>query len=220
MAANDFKKNSKRIGIMGGTFDPIHYGHLLAAEEASYAFDLEKVIFIPAGCPPHKKGRKVAPAEDRFIMVLLAILDNPKFSVSKIEMYDKSPVHTVDTIKKLRKIYPDGQGYRLYFITGLDAILSITSWKDPFLLAKLCRFIAVTRPGYNIDDIKKLPFEIRSVIDILEIPLLAISSTEIRNRIREGRCIKYLLPPLVESYIYRRMLYKEALIEGGNNEEI
>lgn len=182
---------------MGGTFDPIHHGHLVAAEEARYAFDLERVLFIPAG-HPWQKERHVAPAEERYEMTLLATRDNDAFEVSRIELDRDGPTYTVDTLRQLHAEDPEAA---LFFITGADAILDILSWKDPDEALSLATFVAVTRPGYLLE---KLPSR---AIEVLEIPALAISSTDIRARVAAGRPIRYLVPDAVSAHISDRRLY-------------
>jgi nicotinate-nucleotide adenylyltransferase len=200
---------------MGGTFDPIHFGHLLAAEEARNALDLERVLFIPAGTPPHKNPGAISDAEDRYSMTVVATLDHPAFRVSRIEIDRQGSSHTVDTLKALRKQF--GEGPEFFFITGLDAVLEILSWKHPEELCSLCRLVAVSRPGYNPKRMEELPPAVRSAVIPLEIPLLAISSTEIRRRIREGRSARYLVPPGVADYIRKCGLY--SFTSGGAEEE-
>lgn len=198
-----------RIGLMGGTFDPIHYGHLVTAEEAFVKFKLDRVIFIPSGSPPHKSLRKVADGSHRFIMSQMATITNPHFDVSRLEVDSDGPTYTVDTLKKLRE--GELKEADLTFITGADAILEICSWKSPEELFSLCRFAAATRPGYVVsDDLRKsvAPFG-EGRIDFFEVPALAISSTDIRLRIKEGRPVRYLLPDEVISYIGKNCLYME-----------
>jgi nicotinate-nucleotide adenylyltransferase len=197
-----------KIGIMGGTFDPIHFGHLLAAEESRSVLGLNEVIFIPSGDPAHKRGRKIASPEDRYVMTLLTTLTNRNFTPSRIEIDRKEPSHTVDTLREMRHWYAP-EKVAFYFITGLDAVLGITSWKEYEALPGLCSIVAVSRPGYAPQSLESLPGEIRDAIIPLEIPLLSISSTEIRARIEEDRSIKYLLPESVEQYIYKRGLYRK-----------
>lgn len=190
-----------RIGIIGGTFNPIHYGHLFAAEEIYYRFKLDKVIFVPSHQPPHKEGR-VAPARHRFRMTKLAVRSNPHFEISGIEIDRPGKSYTIDTIKSFKGIY--GEKTQIYFITGADVILDIGTWKDFRQLLKLCQFVALTRPGYNLEKLKK---NLLSEIILVEIPALAISGTDIRKRLREGQPIKYLVPESVENYIYEHGLY-------------
>lgn len=194
---------------MGGTFDPVHYGHLLAAEEARVAMGLEEVIFVPTGVPPHKDFSKIAPPIHRYHMTLLAVLDNPFFSVSDVEVSKDYPTHSVDTLAEIKDslVKSRGRELELYFITGMDAIRGIMSWKEPLKLASMCTFIAVTRPGYDPSELDLLPDQIRRSVVLLEIPLFSISSTEVRRRVREGKSIRYLVPPLVELYILKHRLY-------------
>lgn len=198
----------RKIGIMGGTFDPIHYGHLLAAEEACFALDLEEVIFVPTGDPYHKRGRNVSSSEDRYNMALLTTLDNPAFTTSRIEIDRKEASHTVDTLREMRHWYaPDSTEF--FFITGLDAFLDMPKWKEYEVIFELSTVVAVSRPGYKDVSLEDLPVEInKEAIILLEIPLLSISSTEIRERVADGRNIRYIVPQLVEQYIYKKGLYK------------
>ncbi|MDO4952231.1 MAG: nicotinate-nucleotide adenylyltransferase [Synergistaceae bacterium] len=198
-------KDALKIGIMGGTFNPVHYGHLRAAEEARERLSLEKVIFIPAGNPPHK-SENLAPAEDRYNMTLLAIQDCPYFSVSRIETDRQDKSYTFETLETLKK-NPEYTKAELYFITGFDAVLDIINWKSPEAIAALCRIAAVSRPGYTQDKISSLPENIRRTVIPLEMPLLEISGTELRRRIIDGKSIKYLVPPSVEKYIVEKGLY-------------
>lgn len=200
----------RKIGIMGGTFDPIHFGHLLAAEESRTALGLDGVIFIPAGDPAHKREHRTASPEDRYVMTLLTTLGNPEFTPSRIEIDRKEPSHTVDTLREMRHWYAP-ERVLFFFITGLDAVLGITNWKEYEALPGLCRIVAVNRPGYAPQKLEGLPAEMQDAIIPLEIPLLSISSTEIRQRIKEGRSIKYLLPEAVEQYIYKKGLYRKKL---------
>lgn len=201
--------SKRRLGIMGGTFDPIHYGHLVAAEGARHAFNLEKVVFIPAGNPPHKPGYIVAEPSVRYKMTCLAIASNPFFCSSAMEVERPGPSYTVDTVRKMAHLYPEK---RIYFITGADAILEIFSWKDSQILLTMCNFVATTRPGYCLKELNKrfdsMPKGVKQNISFMEVPALAISSTDIRQRVHEGKPIKYLLPEPVEDYILRNNLYR------------
>ena len=202
-------RDKQRIGVMGGTFDPIHYGHLVTAEAARCEFRLDEVIFVPAGQPPHKSKRRVSPIEDRYAMSVLATVTNPHFSVSPIEMEREGPSYTIDTLTALKKIY--GQRSELFFITGVDAILEILSWKNPEQLLTTSSFVAASRPGYSPHQmnilLRQLPEELRQRIIPLQVPALAISSSDLRQRVADGRPIKYLLPEAVESYIHKAGLY-------------
>jgi nicotinate-nucleotide adenylyltransferase len=197
---------ARRIGVMGGTFDPIHNGHLVTADEARYAHGLDEVIFVPAGAPWQKSHTEVAPAEDRYLMAIIATSNDPGFGVSRLEIEREGPTYTLDTLRALRGRHP---GDELFFITGADAILQILTWREPEAVLREARFIAATRPGYDLDRLEKeLPVGLEDRVSIMEIPALAISSTDIRRRVREGRPIRYLLPPGVATYIERRGLYR------------
>ncbi len=206
-------KSYKKIGIMGGTFNPIHNGHLVTAQEALSQFKLDMVVFIPTGDPPHKIENEVASAEDRYIMTVIATSSNSNFFVSRMEIDRSGKSYTIDTVRQLKRIY--GRDSMLYFITGADAILEILTWKNTDEIVLLCKFIAATRPGYDlsrIEDLRKRLFNNTETADkkiyIMEIPALSISSTDIRNRIRHNRPIDYLLPEGVSNYILKHGLYK------------
>lgn len=200
----------KRYGIMGGTFDPIHIGHLVIAEEARNKFNLDKVIFVPSGNPPHKDLNKVTNAIDRYEMTLIATLDNPNFEVSTIELKKNEKTYTVDTLKDL--INSCKEETEFYFITGADAILDLPNWKSVDELLELCNFVAATRPGFNLskmeESIKNLEKKYNKTIYTITVPSLKVSSTDIRNRIKMGSSVKYLLPLSVENYILKNNLYK------------
>ncbi len=197
----------QRLGIMGGTFDPIHYGHLLMAEEARQAFALDEVVFVPNGRPAHKKAYLVSSPEERYAMTLLATGSNPCFSASRIEIERPGPSYTIDTLREFRALHQDLE--TLYFITGADAVLEILTWHEYDHLVRECQFIAVTRPGFVLD---RLPEIVDAAfldrVHFLPIPRLEISSTDIRKRVREGRSIKYLTPEPVEAYIQQQGLYR------------
>ncbi len=197
---------SIKTGIMGGTFDPIHYGHLLAAEECRRRLNIDRIVFVPTGSPPHKKDRRVTDAEDRYAMTLLATAGVPEFSVSRTEVDRAYPSHTVDTLREfIAKGTPPED---LFFITGLDALLSIDTWVDYMLLPSLCTLVTATRPGYDVRGLDALPRAIRENLKLVEIPQFAISSTEIRQRAGDGRGIRFLVPHLVETYIESAGLYR------------
>lgn len=200
---------------MGGTFNPIHYGHLVTAEEARIQFNLNRVLFIPTDDPPHKEGQKITNAQQRYLMTVMATGSNPYFYVSRMEIDRPQPSYTMDTVKDLHKVYKDSQ---IFFITGTDAVLDILTWKNPAEILNLCIFIAATRPGYELDKLnnikKRLEDElgiadINEKIHIIKIPALAISSTDIRNRVRTGKPIRYLLPEGVANHIYKMNFYKK-----------
>lgn len=196
------------LAIMGGTFDPIHYGHLVVAEQVRHSFKCSKVLFVPAGRPPHKDERSISDVADRLAMTRLAVASNPYFEVSTIEIERPGPSYAIDTVREVKELY---QPKNLYFITGADAVLEILTWKDVEKLLSLCNFVAVTRPGYDITNLqqklKTLPDKHFKNIIPFYIPSLAISSTYIRNQVRSCEPIKYLLPESVEQYIYENLLY-------------
>jgi nicotinate-nucleotide adenylyltransferase len=195
-----------RVGVMGGTFNPIHIGHLVTAEEALYAFSLAEVVFVPAGQPWQKEHEDVASPEDRYLMTVIATASNPHFRVSRMEIDRPGPTYTIETLRRLRNELGDVE---LYFITGADAILQILTWKDPQEVLTEARFIAATRPGYDLDRLEKeLPEELEDRVRVLEIPALAISSTDVRRRVGEGRPVRYLLPEGVARYVEKQGLYR------------
>ncbi len=197
----------QRLGIMGGTFDPIHYGHLLMAEEARQAFALEKVVFVPNGWPAHKKAYLVSSPEERYAMTRLATASNPYFSASRMEIERSGVSYTIDTLREFRALYPKLE--QLYFITGADAVLEILTWHEYDQLVRECRFIAVTRPGFVLERLSEITdAEFLNHVSFLPIPGLEISSTDIRQRVRESRSIKYLTPEPVEAYIQQHGLYR------------
>ena len=193
----------RRLGIMGGTFDPIHYGHLVTAEEALVQFELEGVLFVPTGSPWMKEHEVVSPAEDRYLMTVIATASNPVFSVSRIEVDREGQTFAVDTLRALK----DETDADLYFVTGADAILEILHWKEPEELFELAHFIAATRPGYDVAGFE-VPGGARDAVTVMTIPALAISSTDIRDRVKSGRPIRYLVPEGVKSYIEKAGLYR------------
>lgn len=203
----------KKIGIMGGTFDPIHFGHLMIANEVLSKYNMDKIIFIPSGNPPHKK-RTLASSWDRYLMTNIATLSNDKFVVSDIEIKSSEKSYTINTVKKLLGFYNDTE---FYFITGTDALIDLPNWYQTENLFKLCRFIGVSRPGYSMLEIEKKLNEIKNQyngqIELLQVPMLQISSTVIRERIKCGRSVKYLLPEMVEQYIIKNSLYAENKID-------
>ncbi len=204
-------KDCKSIAIMGGTFDPIHNGHLVTAEAVRHRFNVDRVVFMPAGQPAHKADKKVTHNEHRYLMTVLATMRNENFEVSRIEIDRPGLTYTIDTIEALKKMCRND--VRLYFITGADAIHQIMTWKEPERLLTLCDFVAVTRPGYDrtklFADIGEIREKYESRIHYMEVPALAISSSDIRQRARKGEPIKYLLPQEVEDYIYKFRLYQE-----------
>jgi nicotinate-nucleotide adenylyltransferase len=191
----------RRLGVMGGTFDPIHVGHLVAASEALFAFELDRVIFVPTGQPWQK--RSYSDAEDRYLMTVLGAAGNPRFAVSRLEIDRRGPTYTADTMEALRSFH--GPGVTMYFIVGGDAALRLDTWKHIDRLKELAEIIAVTRPGFALGTLEREPTW--PVIRIMEMPAIDISSTEIRNRVQSGRPIDYLVPGEVLRYIRERGLY-------------
>ena len=200
----------RKLAIMGGTFDPIHIGHLVTAEEVRHEFGIDEVLFVPTGHPPHKSHMNMTTSEHRYLMTVLATAENPNFKVSRLEIEREGITYTVDTIKELKKIY--GDKVKIYFITGADAVQKILTWKSPEELLTLCDFVAVTRPGYQkhelIAYVEELKRKYEVNIHFLEVPALAISSSNIRERINEMKPIKYLVPAEVENYIKKYNLYE------------
>ena len=201
-------KGPFRIGIMGGTFNPIHYGHLLCAEQARCKFRLRQVIFVPSGEPPHKHIVHIAPAQHRYNMTLLATSTNPHFSVSRVEIDREGPSYAVDTIAYFIKLYSE-YNPKVYFITGCDAVTEILSWRKPEKILSMATIIAATRPGYDFKNLRDtVGLDVFKQIKPLEASALAISSTDIRSRIEDGRPIRYLLPEAVEQYVRKHGLYE------------
>ncbi len=187
-----------RLGVMGGTFDPIHNGHLVAASEVASAFNLDEVIFVPTGTPWQKS--QVTAAEDRYLMSVIATAANPRFRVSRVDIDRDGLTYTIDTLRDVKSLYPDAE---LFFITGADAIAQILSWRDVDQIWGLAHFVAVTRPGHKLE----LPPHPEGAISTLEIPALSISSTDIRARVAAKKPVWYLVPDGVVQYIGKHALY-------------
>jgi nicotinate-nucleotide adenylyltransferase len=195
-----------RIGIMGGTFDPIHYGHLFIAEEARLAYGLAQVVFLPNGNPPHKEGSLLSPALHRFAMTELAVQTNPFFVASESEIQRKGVVYTYDTLALFRAQYPDTE---LYYITGIDTVLELETWYRPDEVLNMAIFVAAARPGYEAQSLsERLPASFCERIALLPDTWMDISSTDIRNRVQQGRAIRYLTPDSVVDYIAQHNLYR------------
>ena len=192
---------------MGGTFDPIHHGHLVAASEVASVFGLDAVVFVPTGQPWQKDGRGVSPAEDRYLMTVVATASNPRFTVSRVDVDRPGPTFTIDTLHDLAVEYP---GAELFFITGADALAQILSWKDAEDLFDLAQFIGVTRPGYDLSE-AALP---EGRVQVLEVPAMSISSTDCRERVRSGEPVWYLVPDGVVQYIAKHDLYLDSEVEA------
>jgi nicotinate-nucleotide adenylyltransferase len=192
---------------MGGTFDPVHHGHLVAASEVAHRFALDEVVFVPTGRPWQKDDRDVAPAEDRYLMTVIATASDPRFRVSRVDVDREGPTYTVDTLRDLRAEY-DARSVptELFFITGADALASIASWRDSAEVLGLAHFVGVTRPGHALTD-PGLP---EGSVTLVEVPALAISSTDCRARVAAGAPIRYLVPDGVLEYVAKRGLYRAA----------
>ena len=193
-----------RIGIMGGTFDPIHHGHLVAASEVQNVFALDEVIFVPTWAQPFKKERKVSPAEHRYLMTVIATASNPRFTVSRVDIDRGGTTYTIDTLHDIAAEYP---GAELYFITGADALAQILTWKDSEEIFDLAHLVGVTRPGHVLND-SGVPHD---RISLVEVPAMAISSTDCRQRVGQGAPVWYLVPDGVVQYIRKYGLYRMAL---------
>ncbi|WP_229667174.1 nicotinate-nucleotide adenylyltransferase [Micrococcus flavus] len=184
---------------MGGTFDPIHHGHLVAASEVAAEFELDEVVFVPTGQPWQKSDKQVSPAEHRYLMTVVATASNPRFTVSRVDIDRPGNTYTVDTLRDIRARRPDSE---LFFITGADALGQILTWKDVEELWDLAHFVGVTRPGYALADLG-----LEDDISLMEIPAMAISSTDCRDRVARGRPVWYLVPDGVVQYINKHHLY-------------
>jgi nicotinate-nucleotide adenylyltransferase len=190
---------------MGGTFDPVHHGHLSAANEVATLFDLDEVVFVPTGQPWQKSDRQVSPAEDRYLMTVVATASNPLFSVSRIDIDRAGPTYTIDTLHDLRDAY--GGDAELFFITGIDALAQILGWRNADELFALAHFIGVSRPGYDSVDLDGFP---EGAVTLVQVPALAISSSDCRERVARGHPVWYLVPDGVVQYINKRRLYRDA----------
>ncbi|WP_268788487.1 MULTISPECIES: nicotinate-nucleotide adenylyltransferase [unclassified Nocardioides] len=200
-----------RLGVMGGTFDPIHHGHLVAASEVQGWFGLDEVVFVPTGQPWQKVDRAVSPAEHRYLMTVIATAANPRFTVSRVDIDRIGPTYTIDTLRDLRKQRPEAD---LYFITGSDALTDIFSWRDAEELFELAHFVGCTRPGAEMDPatLAKIPHE---RVTMVEIPALAISSTDCRERQRKGQPVWYLVPDGVVQYITKHGIYPHPVSDSN-----
>ena len=193
-----------RIGVMGGTFDPIHHGHLVAASEVAHEFGLDEVVFVPTGRPWQKAHRGVSEAEDRYLMTVVATAADPRFTVSRVDVDRPGPTYTADTLRDLSAAF--GAGTELFFITGADAMADILGWERTDEVVALAHLIGVTRPGHALVDPGVAPGR----VTLVEVPALAISSSDVRRRVAAGAPISYLVPAGVEAYIAKRGLYCEA----------
>jgi nicotinate-nucleotide adenylyltransferase len=194
----------RKIGVMGGTFDPVHHGHLVAASEVADRFALDEVVFVPTGQPWQKSSREVSPAEDRYLMTVVATASNPRFSVSRVDIDREGPTYTADTLADLHAAMPDDQ---LFFITGADALQAILSWRRVDEIFRYAHFVGVTRPGYELED-DHLP---EGAVTLVEVPAMAISSSDCRERVAAGHPVWYLVPDGVVQYISKRNLYRDPV---------
>jgi nicotinate-nucleotide adenylyltransferase len=201
----------RRVGVMGGTFDPIHHGHLVAASEVLTWYGLDEVVFVPTGQPWQKAGRDVADPEHRYLMTVIATASNPRFTVSRVDIDREGPTYTIDTLRDLGKQLGDVD---LYFITGADALAQILTWRDHGELFEMAQFVGCTRPGHAVDDttLAQLPLD---RVTLVEIPALAISSTDCRERVDRGEPVWYLVPDGVVQYIAKHRLYAPPVTEGS-----
>ena len=195
------EQHRPRIGVMGGTFDPVHHGHLVAASEVAARYGLDEVVFVPTAMPVFKQEQRVSPPEDRYLMTVIATASNPRFTVSRVDIDRGGVTYTVDTLRELAATRPDAD---LYFITGADALEQILRWKDADEVFRMARFVGVTRPGHHLS-LDGLPAD---RVSELEIPALAISSTDIRVRAAAGHPVWYLVPDGVVQYIAKHGLYR------------
>jgi nicotinate-nucleotide adenylyltransferase len=213
----------RRVGVFGGTFDPVHYGHLVVAEEVYATLHLTEMIFVPAGQPPHKTGEVITAAEHRLAMLELAIASNPHFTISRVDLDRPGPSYTVDTLRLLRKQW--GEETAIYFVIGGDSLEDLLSWHNSHgILELLTHLVAVKRPGYDKSEEYYARLEarlpgIKQRLLVVEAPQFGISASNLRSRIAEGRPIKYQTPDNVESYIIQHGLYRKRL-DGSEREEI
>jgi len=207
ISGGDLIKN--KIGLFGGTFDPLHYGHLISAQFVLENMDLDKVVFIPAGNPPHKRRDEISPGKIRYEMVKLGIAGNNKFAVSKIESNSEFASYTVDSLGKMKISYPASD---LHLLIGSDQALTLSTWKDPEKIFGLCKVVVMVRPGYDPADIEG---KWRKRILLIRIPLIEISASGIRARVSNGGNIDYLVPEKVGSYIKQHRLYQA---KSGNEQ--
>lgn len=202
MSTDERPAGLRRVGVMGGTFDPVHHGHLVAASEVAADLGLDEVVFVPSGRPWQKRDDQVTAPEDRYLMTVIATAADPRFSVSRVDIDRPGPTYTVDTLRDLRRDL--GADVDLFFITGADALAQILSWRDSAEVVRLAHFVGVTRPGHPLAD-PGLPV---GSVTLVEVPALAISSTDIRSRVGSDLPITYLVPDGVVQYIAKRALYR------------
>lgn len=206
---------SARLGLFGGTFDPPHFGHLVAAQEAAEQLGLERVLFLPAGRPPHKLGEPVSPFAARRRMVELAIADNPCFELSLLDAEQSGPSYTVDLLGCVRRAL--GPGPELYFLVGMDSLRDLATWREPARVLEQCILVAVSRPGYPPPDLREVERQVPGAAErvlVLETPGVDISSTDLRERVAAGRSIRYLVPEPAREFIAERGLYRTLVADG------
>ncbi len=208
----EVETSSRRIGLLGGTFDPIHTGHLIVAQVVLEKFNLEKIVFIPTGIPPHKKWKEVTDPYHRYMMTVLATNLNPLFEVSRFEIEKEGPSYSIDTIRHFNEFYQDGD---LFFITGIDTILDLITWKDYQHLPELCDFICATRPHFSFEALNQKVYrhfpQLKHHVHYVNVPLIQISSTDIRDRCKNGQSISYMVPDQVAAYIKKEGLYQKGV---------
>ncbi|MGQ9566771.1 MAG: nicotinate-nucleotide adenylyltransferase [Anaerolineae bacterium] len=205
----------RRIGLLGGTFDPIHWGHLIMAEEARQQACLDQVLFLPTGEPPHKVGQAITPIAHRLQMVRLAIASHPAFALSRLDVDRPGPHYSVDMVR-LFLSEEASAGTEVFFLVGADSLEDMPTWKDPAHLLDLCRVLAMSRPGHqpDLEALAQVLPAVRERVQVLPMPLIGISGTDIRRRVREGRSIRYLVPEEVRQYILAHGLYLTPGAEG------
>lgn len=198
---------ARKVGLLGGTFDPIHIAHLIIAETCRSYLGLERVFFVPAGVPPHKSSKPIAPPEHRLAMVELAVASNPYFTVSRVDIDRPGPCYSTDTVRLLSQQLSDEM--EIYFIIGTDSLNDIPAWHQPMELIELCRFAVVGRPDYEVDMnyLESVLPGVRSRVEFVDAPAISVSSSNIKHRIRSGHSIRYQVPESVETYIYNHRLY-------------
>jgi nicotinate-nucleotide adenylyltransferase len=207
--ARSLAPRSRRVGIMGGTFDPVHHGHLVAASEVQAWFGLDEVVFVPTGQPWQKHDRRVSTGEHRYLMTVIATASNPRFSVSRVDIDRDGPTYTIDTLRDLRARRPEDE---FFFITGADALAQILTWRDHREMFELAHFVGCTRPGHRVD-LEALTGVPADRVTLIEIPALAISSTDCRERVGRGEPVWYLVPDGVVQYIAKHGLYGDAVAD-------
>ncbi|MBC7223237.1 MAG: nicotinate-nucleotide adenylyltransferase [Anaerolineae bacterium] len=205
----------QRVGLIGGTFDPIHWGHLIMAEEARHQAHLDQVLFLPAGEPPHKVGQAITPIAHRLQMVQLAIASNPAFRLSRLDVDRPGPHYSVDMVRLFLERAPAGT--EVFFVVGADSLEDMPTWKDPARLLELCHVLAMSRPGHqpNLEHLAQVLPAVWERVQVLSMPLIGISGTDIRRRVREGRPIRYLVPEEVRQYIVAHGLYRPSSPGGA-----